>query len=55
MSDLPKPESDIPSERDHGELFRRSTRQLPTTLMKTKASWQPRHERKQLLGFVLRQ
>jgi hypothetical protein len=45
MSDLPKPESDDPREQDHGELFRRSARQLPTAPMKT-------NERKVVYGVL---
>ena len=29
MPDYPKPDSDDPRDLDHGELFRRDTRQLP--------------------------
>lgn len=34
MSELPTPESNDPREQDHGELFRTSSRQLPTVPMK---------------------
>ncbi|MBC7989371.1 MAG: hypothetical protein H7Y19_07295 [Luteimonas sp.] len=34
MSGLPTRESNDPRERDHGELFRTSSRELPTVLMK---------------------
>ena len=33
MNELPTPESDDPREQDHGELFRTSSRQLPTVPM----------------------